>query len=412
MGKKYLLFLAACGFSALVAAQSDNSKADRIRFGVKGGVHISNMHYSNLDQFDAGGMTGGVGGIFAEFDLGTNRRFSIRPEILFLSRGSKVNGIDPTYGETFDYQLKAKYTDIRLPIIYNFNNPDKVSPYIYVAPILGITRGGSIDYTTYEYDEPVPWPSVDVTAANFSKLNFSAAAGIGVRIPIRLNETKRLHLGLEANYQYGFTDTYGGMEKDGEAIAINRNVYEITGTRKNRGFEIAASISVPMSIFKKSPKKKIEPVYVPAPVVIEEKPAPVVVEEKPCYTLDEIMQLLSDNQSISGKTICAIDQISFEFGESTISPDSYEYLDKVVELMKQSDIHIEIKGHTDNVGKEEFNLNLSKQRAKAVYDYLVKNGVDASKLSYSYYGMSKPITTNDTEEGRRINRRVEFEILN
>lgn len=411
MGKKYQLFLAACSFSTLVAAQSDN-KGDRIRFGVKGGVHISNMHYSNLDQYDTGGKTGGIGGIFAEFDLGEKRHFSIRPEVVFLSRGSEVNGIYKTDDEIFNYQLKAKYTDIRLPIIYNFNNPDKISPYIYVAPILGITRGGSIDYTTFEYDEPISWPSVDVSSANFSKLNFSAAAGIGVRFPIRLSETKRLHLGLEANYQYGFTDTYGSKEKDGEAIALNRYVYDISGSRKNRGFEIAASISVPMSIFKKSPKKKVEPVYVPAPVVVEEKPAPVIVEEKPCYTLDEIIQLISENKPISGKTICAIDQINFEFGKSSISPDSYDYLNKVAELMKQSDIEVEIKGHTDNVGAEAFNMNLSKQRAKAVYDYLVGKGVDASKLSYSYYGMSRPITTNDTEEGRRINRRVEFEILN
>lgn len=48
----------------------------------------------------------------------------------------------------------------------------------------------------------------------------------------------------------------------------------------------------------------------------------------------------------------------------------------------------------------------------AVYSYLIKKGVNPDRLSYSYYGMSKPITSNDTEEGRKINRRVEFEILN
>ena len=72
---------------------------------------------------------------------------------------------------------------------------------------------------------------------------------------------------------------------------------------------------------------------------------------------------------------------------------------------------VEVKGHTDNVGSEEFNMKLSKDRAEAVVKRLVKKGVQRSNLSYSYYGMSRPLTDNDTEEGRKLNRRVEFEIL-
>ncbi len=56
-------------------------------------------------------------------------------------------------------------------------------------------------------------------------------------------------------------------------------------------------------------------------------------------------------------------------------------------------------------------MKLSKERAKAVVEYLVKKGVSRAKLSYGYYGMSRPLTSNDTEEGRTMNRRVEFEIL-
>ena len=55
-------------------------------------------------------------------------------------------------------------------------------------------------------------------------------------------------------------------------------------------------------------------------------------------------------------------------------------------------------------------MKLSKDRAKAVYDYLVGHGVKKSSLSYSYYGMTRPLDTNETEEGRKMNRRVEFEI--
>lgn len=394
---------------AISAQQTD--KSDKIRFGVKGGVNISNMHYSNLEGQDAGGITSGMGGIFAEFDLGVNRKFSIRPELLFLNRGSEVNGTD-AYGDDFNYNLKAKYTDIRIPVIYNFCNPEKISPYVYLAPIFSFTRGGEINYNTYVMDEPMPWPTLDITNANFSKFDFSAAAGIGIRIPLKIADTKKIYFAMEANYQYGFIDTYGSKEQNGSAISLNRNIYNITGSRKNRSFEISASVSVPLSIFKKTNKKKTAPTYIPA-TVVEKEPEPVKEEvaEKPCYTLDEIMQLLSENKSITGKTICAIEQINFAFGKSDISKNSFGYLDKIVLLLQQSDIKIEIKGHSDNVGNADFNLELSKKRAMAVYSYLIKKGVSADRLSYSYYGMSKPITSNDTEEGRKINRRVEFEIL-
>lgn len=410
MVNKFIVIIALC-CCFLSASAQHTDKLDKIRLGVKGGVNISNMHYSNLGEHDAGGITSGVGGIFAEFDLGSARKFSIRPELLFLSRGSEVDGID-VYGDKFNYKLKAKYTDIRIPIIYNFNNPEKISPYIYLAPIFSFTRGGEINYTTYDMNEPMPWPALDMTNANFSKFDFSAAAGVGIRIPVRITDTKKLFFALEANYQYGFTDTYGSKEKDGSAISLNRNIYNITGNRKNRSFEISASLSVPLSIFKKTKKKKTVPAYTPAPVM-EKEPDPVAekIEEKPCYTLDEIMQLLSDKQSITGKTICAIEQINFAFGESNISKDSYGYLDKIVLLIQQGNLKMEIKGHTDNVGNKDFNLELSKKRAMAVYSYLIKKGVNPDRLSYSYYGMSKPITSNDTEEGRKINRRVEFEIL-
>lgn len=88
-----------------------------------------------------------------------------------------------------------------------------------------------------------------------------------------------------------------------------------------------------------------------------------------------------------------------------------KYLKKLAETLKRTNAGIRVKGHTDNVGTEEFNLELSKQRALEVVRQLEKYGVDSSKLSYEYFGMSRPLSDNDTEKGRRMNRRVEIEIL-
>lgn len=370
---------------------------DHIYIGVKGGMGMSWADYSELNNRSPKMNSGFIGGIFAEFEFGDSRLFSIRPEVDWLVRGTKMNDSD------LDYHLKAKYVDIRLPFIFNFGDYESIRPYVYAAPIVGFVRGGNITLNDVTGDY-----KIDVSKANMADTYIAGAIGAGVKFPIALNQNKRLLLALEANYQYGFTDTYSDMEKDGQSIALNRPVYDIQGNRKLHGFEITASVSVPLSIFKRAPKKKVEPVYIPEPVVVKEEP--VVVEEKPCYTLEEIMELLGKGQSISGKTICAIDIINFEFDKSTIKKESYPYLDKIARLMKNTPIHVIVKGHTDNVGNADYNMKLSKARAEAVYNYLLKAGVDASHLTYEYYGMTRPIATNDTPEGQLMNRRVEFEI--
>lgn len=99
--------------------------------------------------------------------------------------------------------------------------------------------------------------------------------------------------------------------------------------------------------------------------------------------------------------------------------DSYELEEKSkVELSKlfeflnnNPSLIIEISGHTDNVGTGEYNLELSENRAKSVYQYLLEKGIENERLTYKGYGENKPISTNDTEQGRRENRRTELKIL-
>lgn len=104
--------------------------------------------------------------------------------------------------------------------------------------------------------------------------------------------------------------------------------------------------------------------------------------------------------------------IFFEFDKSTLLQQSYFELMRLTTLLETyPKMRIEIRGHTDAKGADSYNLRLSENRAKAVADYLISKGVDAKRIRYKGYGKSQPIDSNDTEEGRAKNRRVEFKIL-
>jgi outer membrane protein OmpA-like peptidoglycan-associated protein len=79
-------------------------------------------------------------------------------------------------------------------------------------------------------------------------------------------------------------------------------------------------------------------------------------------------------------------------------------------LVQNTAIAIEVSGHTDNTGNEKLNQTLSENRAKTVYNYLIKNGINPLRLSFKGFGQNQPIATNATEEGRKQNRRTEFKI--
>ncbi len=104
--------------------------------------------------------------------------------------------------------------------------------------------------------------------------------------------------------------------------------------------------------------------------------------------------------------------IYFDFDRTTLKNESFTELNKVVDFLNQNpSVEIEISGHTDSKGSDEYNENLSQGRSEAVVQYIVSQGIDAYRLTARGYGEAKPIDTNDTEEGRANNRRVEFTVM-
>jgi OmpA-OmpF porin, OOP family len=110
-------------------------------------------------------------------------------------------------------------------------------------------------------------------------------------------------------------------------------------------------------------------------------------------------------------SVVRMNNIFFETGKSELKSESNAELDRLVESLKTSQtMELLIAGHTDNVGNDNSNKALSDARAKAVKTYLVSKGIKSDRLKTSGFGKSKPVATNDTEEGRQLNRRVEFTI--
>ncbi|GAA4030517.1 hypothetical protein GCM10022386_13070 [Flavobacterium cheonhonense] len=107
--------------------------------------------------------------------------------------------------------------------------------------------------------------------------------------------------------------------------------------------------------------------------------------------------------------VIVLENVLFETNKTVLLQESFETLNQLVkQLQANKSVQIEIRGHTDNIGEEAKNQILSEQRAKAVLDYLVSQGIEAKRLSYHGFGSTQPIASNDTNEGRTKNRRVEF----
>lgn len=131
--------------------------------------------------------------------------------------------------------------------------------------------------------------------------------------------------------------------------------------------------------------------------------------EKP-FLLDIDLQPISLDTAghAEGKPII-LRNVFFETGSASLRSESTAELDRLLDLLHNNNsLRIQINGHTDNVGSDASNQQLSEARAKAVYDYLCGKGLTANRLKYKGYGETKPIETNDTMEGRTSNRRTEF----
>jgi outer membrane protein OmpA-like peptidoglycan-associated protein/tetratricopeptide (TPR) repeat protein len=111
-------------------------------------------------------------------------------------------------------------------------------------------------------------------------------------------------------------------------------------------------------------------------------------------------------------SLTVLNNVFFDFGKSDPEKESFIELDRIVKMLQENPtLIVEIAGHTDNVGNDEANQDLSEHRAESVVKYLISKGIDPKRLCAKGYGEKFPVASNDTDEGRRANRRTELIII-
>jgi len=156
-----------------------------------------------------------------------------------------------------------------------------------------------------------------------------------------------------------------------------------------------------------------------APVAVAEAPAPTPVAAPDCSTLDDDNDGVNNCDDLCPNTLpgvhvsvkgCWIVDVKFDNDKDIIKPEYFQNLDNTAQTIKEHpELRIEIQGHTSKTGGFKHNMKLSERRAEAVKKYLV-DGNDFPNLTTKGYGWTQPIDTNDTEEGRANNRRVQLEV--
>lgn len=140
------------------------------------------------------------------------------------------------------------------------------------------------------------------------------------------------------------------------------------------------------------------------------------VSTKP-YLLDIPLLSIEKQSSTSTPTVVTgkpiiLKNIFFETGSAKLKIESTNELNRLKTMLEENlSLKIQINGHTDNTGNDADNMSLSLNRAKAVYDFLVREKIDANRLIFKGFGENMPIETNDTTEGKQANRRTEFQII-
>jgi outer membrane protein OmpA-like peptidoglycan-associated protein len=216
----------------------------------------------------------------------------------------------------------------------------------------------------------------------------------------------------QASYFSGKMDDFNIWQK----FISEEEVREIYAVQSKYPF-VPPNITVPPVVAKVDTvvTKTTPPAGVVDTAVSTVKPVVAVVDSSSkTPTVKPVQKAVKDESVFEVKkgNKIVLKHVLFVQSKAELLPESYAELDRLVATLNQNpNVIIEVSGHTDNQGNRDLNLKLSEERANKVKDYLVSRGIDPKRINVNGYGPDKPISPNDTETHRRLNRRVEFEII-
>ncbi len=373
------------------------------------GVNFSTFRYSDqvLQEYDNSIFPRLLSGL--EFQYNIDGLWGIHPGVYYLGRGQKIE-------DDFNYTYKSRYIDFRFPVSFKFfrmDNPD-ISLFAKAGPYLGICTGGKIMYDQSE---------LNLSEANASKTDIGINLGIGFETKL----AQKARIAMNISYALGFIDTYSDEEQSGNSVAVNAFSYNLDGNRKNRGIEVCVSVLVPLKgMFAKKNDKGITNNILGNEGQEEknsestnddeelENEIEIIINDKnEIISASNINQLTNKGSDELGGMIVTFEDVLFEVDKATLNETAKLHLNSFANILNDKlTLKIEINGYTDSTGTKEYNQELSEKRAKAVFDYLLINGIIKSRMSFQGHGEDNPIELNTTPEGRQKNRRVEILIIN
>ena len=216
-------------------------------------------------------------------------------------------------------------------------------------------------------------------------VNSSWGGGTGIMFPIHLGEHVSIVPDLKAT---GFSS---------RAFANDQN-----------NFAVALSATVGLAFRFGGKKPEPEPEVVIEPIIRTVHDT-VTVHDVVKEVVTEVVRDTVYIQPIPEEPLVLNAEATFDVDSDILREEAYPELNKIADMFKDHPkARGRIEGHTDNTGSAAYNQKLSERRAMAVYQYLIAHGVSPGRLSYAGYGYSRPVATNDTPEGRQLNRRVEI----
>lgn len=396
--KRILLLMAFVALAVQTGYSQQDDAAKRVAIGLQGGLSrgASEAHPESPDNLpQAWGFTGGLFGLFRN-GLGAG----LSPELNIGYTSNSTSKTDPAF---WSYKTTYITTDVRLRW-YPMMQDTKWSPYLSAGAglILPSNNAGitlNPDSTYKENNASIAFP---ITFGLTNNLSDDIAVDLNLGWMLSLtDDIHPSHDGTnDGNFsaKLGFMYSFGPIEADSDGDGLSDKQEKALGTDPRNPDTDGDTLKDgdEVNVYKTDPlNKDTDDGGVDDNIEIKAGTDP--------------LEMSDDIASIGiGETI-QIRNIEFETGKSTITGKSEKILNQVLTILnKKPEMELDVTGHTDATGSRDFNMQLSVDRAKSVKDWLVAKGIAESRLSTGGLGPDKPIATNDTPDGRRRNRRVEF----